>query len=116
MTVEQSQDLSHNISRPAGCVINDFKIFQKFKYVGTTLTDRNEVHDEINTRINSGNIYYNKVRKLPSYHLLSKTLYMRIYRTIIWPFVLYGCETWFLTMKKEHKLQVSETRVLRKVF
>jgi hypothetical protein len=36
--------------------------------------------------------------------------------TIILPVVLYGCETWSLTLKEEHRLRVSENRVLRRIF
>ena len=39
-----------------------------------------------------------------------------IYRTIILPVVLYGCETWSLTLRKEHRLRVFENRVLRRIF
>ena len=45
--------------------------------------------------------------------LLSKNLKIKIYRTIILPVVLYGCETWSLTLRKEHRLRVFENRVLR---
>jgi len=44
--------------------------------------------------------------------LLSKNLKIKIYRTIILP-VLYGCETWSLTLREEHRLRVFENRVLR---
>jgi hypothetical protein len=40
----------------------------------------------------------------------------KIYRTIILPVVLYGCETWSLTLREEHRLRVFENRVLRRVF
>ena len=39
-----------------------------------------------------------------------------ICRTIIFPFVLYGCETWSLTMREKHSLRVFENGVLRKIF
>ena len=48
--------------------------------------------------------------------LLSKTLKIKIYRTIILPIVLYGCETWSLTLREERRLWVFENRVLRRVF
>jgi len=48
--------------------------------------------------------------------LPSKTIQIKIYRTIILPIVLYGCETWLLTLREEHRLRVSENRVLRRVF
>jgi hypothetical protein len=41
---------------------------------------------------------------------------MRIYKTIILPVVLYGCETWSLSLREEHRLRVFENRVLRRVF
>jgi len=48
--------------------------------------------------------------------LLSKNLKIKKYRTIILPFVLYGCETWSLTLREERKLKVFEYRVLRRLF
>ena len=48
--------------------------------------------------------------------LLSKNLKIKIYRTIILHVVLYGCETWSLTLREEHRLRVSENRVLRRIF
>jgi hypothetical protein len=41
---------------------------------------------------------------------------VRIYKTVILPVVLYGCETWSLTIREEHKLRVFENRVLRRIF
>jgi hypothetical protein len=54
-------------------------------------------------------------RKFPS-PLLSKNLNIRIYRTVILPVVLYGCETWSLTLREEHRLRAFEDRVLRRIF
>jgi hypothetical protein len=51
-----------------------------------------------------------------SFRLLSKNLKIRIYKTIILPVVLYGCETWSLTFRDEHRLRVFENRVLRRIF
>jgi hypothetical protein len=48
--------------------------------------------------------------------LLSKNLKIRIYKTIILPVVLYGCETWSLTLREEYRLRVLENRVLRRIF
>jgi hypothetical protein len=47
--------------------------------------------------------------------LLPKNLKIRIYKTIILPVVLYGCETWPLTLREEHRLRVFENRVLRRI-
>jgi hypothetical protein len=45
-----------------------------------------------------------------------KNLKIRIYKTIILPVVLYGCETWFLILREEHRLGVFENRVLKRIF
>jgi hypothetical protein len=45
----------------------------------------------------------------PSY----KKLKIKIYKTVISSFVLYGCETWSLTLREEHRQRVFENRVLR---
>jgi hypothetical protein len=51
-----------------------------------------------------------------SSHLITKNLKIKIYKTVILPVVLYGCETWSLTLGEEHRLRVFENRVLRKIF
>jgi hypothetical protein len=45
--------------------------------------------------------------------LISKNLKIKIYKTVILPVVLYGCETWSLTLREEHRPRVFENRVLR---
>jgi hypothetical protein len=51
-----------------------------------------------------------------SSHLLSRNVKVKIYKTIILLVVLYGCETWSLTLREEHKLRLFENRVLRRIF
>jgi len=55
------------------------------------------------------------VQNLLSSSLLSKNLKIKIYRTIILP-VVYGCETWLLTLRDEHRLRVFENSMLRRIF
>ena len=52
---------------------------------------------------------------MPS-RLLSKNLKIKIYKTIILPVVLYGCETWSLTLREESRAKVFENRFLRRIF
>jgi hypothetical protein len=47
---------------------------------------------------------------------LSKSVKIRIYKTIIFPVVLYGYETWSLTLREEHRLRVFENSVLMRIF
>jgi hypothetical protein len=74
------------------------------------------IQEEIKRRLNSGNACYHSVQSLLSSRLLSKNLKIRIYKTIIFPVVLYGCETWSLTLREEHRLKVFENRVLKRIF
>jgi hypothetical protein len=48
--------------------------------------------------------------------LLSKNLRINIYRSTVLPLVLYGCGTWWFTLREERRLRVSENRVLRRIF
>jgi hypothetical protein len=81
-----------------------------------TVTNQNLIQEEIKWRLNSGNACYHLVQNLLSSHLLSKNAKVRIYKTIILPVILYGCETWSLTGREEHKRRVFENRVLRRIF
>jgi hypothetical protein len=70
-----------------------FEKVAKFKYLESILTDQNSIHEEIRSRQNSGNACYHAVQNLLSYRLLSRNVKIKIYKTIILPMVLYGCET-----------------------
>jgi len=92
-----------------------FERVEEFKYLGTTLTNQNSIQEEIKSRLKSGNACYHSVQNLLSSGLLSRNLKFKIYRSIILPFVLYGCETWSLTLREERRLRVFENRVLRRI-
>jgi hypothetical protein len=89
---------------------------EEFKYLGTTLTNQNSIQAEIKSRLKLGNACYYSVQNLLSSTLLSKNLKIRIYRNIILPVVLYGCEAWSLILREESRLRVFENRELRSVF
>jgi hypothetical protein len=93
-----------------------FENVSQFKYLGMTVTNQNLILEESKRRLNSGNACYHLVQNLLSSHLLSINVKVRIYKTIILPVVLYGCETWSLTVREKHKLRVFENRVLRRIY
>jgi len=95
-------------------IIYPFEREEDFIYLGTT--HQNSTCEEIKSSLKSGNAWYHVMHNLLPSSLLSKNIKIKIYRTIILPVVLCGCETWLLTLREERRLRVLENRVLRRIF
>ncbi|KAJ4425937.1 hypothetical protein ANN_27563 [Periplaneta americana] len=93
-----------------------FEEEEKLQYLGATVTNINDTCEINKHRINMGNACYISVVKLLSSSLLSKNLKVKIYKTVILMVVLYGCETWTLSLREEHRLSLFENKMLRKIF
>jgi hypothetical protein len=72
----------------------------KFRYLGTTVTNQNLIKEEMKRRLNLGIACYHSVQTILSSLLLSKNTKIRINKTIILSVVLYGCETWSVTLRR----------------
>jgi len=83
---------------------------------GNNLKNQNSIQEEIKSRLKLGNACYYLVQNVLSYSLLLKNVKVKICRTIIFPVLLYGFETWSLKLKEECRLRVFENRVLRRIF
>jgi len=112
MSRDQNAGQSHSIKTDN----SSFERVEEFKYLGPTLTNQNSIQEEIKSRLKSVNACYHSVQNLLSSSLLPKNLKIKICRTIILPVVLYGCETWSLTLREERRLSLFENRVLRRIF
>jgi hypothetical protein len=86
MSCNQKLGQKHNIK----IANRSFEGVAKFKYLRTTLTDQNRMHEEIKSRINSRKACYRSVQSLLSSRLLSRNLKVKICKNITLPVVLYG--------------------------
>ena len=95
MTKYMITSRQQNIIQNQNIVIENlsFEKVEKFKHLGTTVTNTNDIHEEIKRRINMGNACYYSLEKILSPHLFSKKFKVNTYKTIILPVVLYGSET-----------------------
>jgi hypothetical protein len=81
----------------------DTETVNQFKYLGSIITNNNDITLEISHRINRGNKCYYGLRNIFKSRLLKKDTKFKIYKTLIRPVVLYGCESWTLTKKRGRK-------------
>ena len=93
-----------------------FERVEKFKYLGTALTNQNSIQEEIKSRLKIRKACYHSVQNLLSSTLLSKNFKIKTYRTINLPVDLYGRETWSLKLSEESRQMVFGNRVLRRTF
>jgi hypothetical protein len=91
MLLSRHQNAGRNLDIKIGN--GSFGNVSQFKYLGTTVTNPNLIHEGIKRRLDSGNACYHSVQNLLSFRLLSKNINIRICKTTILPVVLYGCET-----------------------
>ena len=89
---------------------SSFEMVEEFKYLGTTSMNTNSLQEKIKSRLKTGNACYHSVQKLLFSKLQFKNIQIKIYRTIILPVVLCGCEIWSLTLREERRLRVLRTR------
>jgi hypothetical protein len=111
-----SRDLNADQNRGIKIGNRSFENVSQFKCLGTTVTNQNLFQEEIKRRLNFGNSCYHSVQNHLSSRQLLKYVKVRICKTLILFLVLYGCETWSLTLRKEHKLRVFQNRLLRRIF
>jgi len=110
---DQNTGRSHSIKSDN----SSFEKVEEFKCLGTNLTNQNYIQEEMKSRLKSGNACFHSVQFLLSSCLLSKNMKkIKIFRNITLPLVLYGCETWSLILREEHRLRLFENRVLSRIF
>jgi hypothetical protein len=101
---------------PTGSTKQSSERVKHFRYFETTQTNKNSIHEEINSRL------CQRMLAIIQYRILCLPVcYPKIWRlrdigTTILAIVLHGCETWLLTFREEDRLRVFKNKVLRKIF
>jgi hypothetical protein len=111
MSHDQNAGQNHNTK----LVNRGFKNVINFRHLGTTATNQNLIQEKIKSRLKLGNACYRSVQNLLSFHLLSKKIQIKTCKIVILPVVLYGSETWSLTLGEEHRLSIFENRVFKRI-
>jgi hypothetical protein len=112
MSQDQNAGRSYNIKTDN----SSFERVEEFKFLGTTLTNQNSIHEDNHSTLQSGNACCHLVKNLKSFNLLSKIIKIKVQKTVILSIILYGYENWSLTLKEVHVLRVFQNKVLRKIF
>jgi hypothetical protein len=107
MSRDQNAEQSHGINN----YNSSFEMVEQFKYLGTSVTNQNFIQEEFKSRLKSGNACYKSVRNLLFYSRLYKNIKIKIHKTMILPVVLYGCESWSITLREKRRLRAYENRV-----
>jgi hypothetical protein len=94
--------------------INNLEMWT-FQIVGNGPNKSNIIHEEIKSRLKSGNACYHLVQNVCLLSLLSKNIKIKIYMIITLPVALYGCGPWSLTLREERRLRMFEKRLLEKI-
>lgn len=95
---------------------HNFERVKEFKYLGTTITEDNVGSEEINNRIQAGNRCLYALQDLIRSKELTRLTKINLYITVIRPVVMYGSETWTMTVANEERLRIWERKVLRKIY
>ena len=111
MSRDQNAGQNHNIKTDN----KSFERVEQFKYLGKPL-NQNSIQEGIKSRLKSGNACCYSVQNLLSSCLLSKNIRSKIHRTVILPLVMYGCESWLLMLREEHRLRMFKNSVVRSIF
>jgi hypothetical protein len=80
------------------------------------MNNENEIENEISRRLMTGNRTYFSHIQLFKSNILSKTTKVKLYKTLVWPVVTYGSETWTLRVADENSLHVFERKIIRRIY
>lgn len=108
---------NENVQQHSISLLNyTFEIVNSFNYLGAVINNKNDMHIAINERLQAAQKTFYAHLKFFKSRLTSRSLKMRLYKTVVLPVLTYSCETWALTLADEEKLRVFERKIIRKIY
>jgi len=86
-----------------------------FPYRGSLITEDGECTTEFRTRLNRGQATGASLQKILKSHSIPISTEVRVMKALVWPVVMYGCESWTLRKNEETRLEAFEMKGLRKI-
>jgi hypothetical protein len=93
-----------------------FKRVDNFKYLGTMFNKLNNRSVEVNARLTMANRAYYGLQNRMKSRIISRNTKTLLYKTPIRPVLTYGAETWVLSKQDEHRLNIFERKILRRIY
>jgi hypothetical protein len=93
-----------------------FEEVTNFKYLGSLITKKNEIGEEIKMIIAAGNRCYYGLQHLFRSRTVRGIVKSKLHQTVLKPTVMFGCEAWSMTEKDKTRLNIWERKILRKVY
>ena len=94
----------------------NFEIVEEFVYLGSLITNKNILDEEISRRLVLANRTYYGLQKVFNSKFVSRKTKIQMYKTLIFPVLLYATETWSLNKSNESQLNTFEQKILKKIF
>ena len=88
----------------------------RFLYLGATVSKEGGGTEDIHNRVVKARGVFLRLKKIWSSNSISRRVKVRLYKTLVKPVLMYGCDTWKMNKRDENKIDVFQSRCLRRIF
>ena len=88
----------------------------RFLYLGATVSKEGRGTEDIHNRVVKARGVFLRLKKIWSSNSISRRVKVRLYKTLVKPVLMYGCDTWKMNKRDENKIDVFQSRCLRRIF
>jgi hypothetical protein len=116
MVITSKEARRNNLGKKLIIGDHNFEVMEEFKYLATLINTKNNVSEEIKKRIIAANRSYHGLHKILKSKYITWHSKTRLYKTLIRPIIAYGSEAWVMNKCDENMINISEKKILRKIF